>query len=184
MQPSAFRIAVRLACQLVPAVAVSAVVLALLVDRAEPPATATVVPQIVPARADMIIEVVRDERLAAVRQPAAEPAIPDAPKRVAAKQPRLNPPPKPPKPATDDRAMRETAAIAAEAASLAPPQSLAPPALADDEHFVVARLRDTAATIRRMPARIGSTVAGWFEEGAPPRPPADVPERNFVNAAM
>ncbi len=59
------------------------------------------------------------------------------------------------------------------AAPLAPP---VPPR----ENVAVSTLRGAVSVIERIPGR----VVGWFIYAAPPRPPADLPPRNFTKAAM
>lgn len=63
-----------------------------------------------------------------------------------------------------------------------PPQIAAPvpPPAPPRENAAVATLRDAMSAIERIPSRIGD----WFTIGAPPRPPEDLPKRNFMNVAM
>ena len=60
--------------------------------------------------------------------------------------------------------------IAAPAAPPVPPR----------ENAAVSTLRGAVSVIERIPGR----VVDWFIDAAPPRPPADLPPRNFTKAAM
>jgi hypothetical protein len=51
------------------------------------------------------------------------------------------------------------------------------------DNVVVSKLQSATATVQRIPQWAARSVAGWFTEQAPPRPPAPVPTRNF-QAAM
>jgi hypothetical protein len=64
-----------------------------------------------------------------------------------------------------------------------PPPAPAVPAAQSDDNAVIAKLRDVAATVQRVPTLIRS-AADWLTDDAPPRPPASLPGRNFINAAM
>jgi hypothetical protein len=44
----------------------------------------------------------------------------------------------------------------------------------------VSTLRGAVSIIERIPGQI----VDWFIDAAPPRPPADLRQRNFTNAAM
>jgi hypothetical protein len=48
------------------------------------------------------------------------------------------------------------------------------------ENAAVSTLRGAVSVIERIPGR----VVDWFIDAAPPRPPADLPPRNFTKAAM
>ena len=63
-----------------------------------------------------------------------------------------------------------------------PPQTAAPvmPPAPPREYAAVSTLRDTVSAIERIPSRI----IDWFIEGAPPRPPAELPQRQFIKVAM
>ena len=63
-----------------------------------------------------------------------------------------------------------------------PEQPQTPPARTSD-NAVVSGLLNATATVQRIPQWAARSVAGWFTEAAPPRPPAPVPTRNF-QAAM
>ncbi len=67
----------------------------------------------------------------------------------------------------------------------AQPQPAAPPPVAPtapaEEHGVIATAKNTVSTIQRLPSR----VMGWFSDSVvPPRPPADLPQRQFMKAVM
>ena len=98
-----------------------------------------------------------EPRLAA-RQPSQSPA-----RLVVAEQPQL----------------RQVASAAPQIQSPAP----AAPAERGDENVVMAKLRDVTATVERIPSLIRSGV-DWFSDDTPPRPPASLPEQNFVKASM
>jgi hypothetical protein len=59
-----------------------------------------------------------------------------------------------------------------------PPQATAEAAPASD-NTVMGKLRSATAAVQQMPQRAARSVAGWFSESAPPRPPASVPVRDF-----
>lgn len=62
-------------------------------------------------------------------------------------------------------------------AQAAPPRA-EPPA---NEHGVVAKVKSTVSTLERLPSR----VMNWFSDTVvPPRPPVDLPPRQFMKAAM
>ena len=65
--------------------------------------------------------------------------------------------------------------VASVAAPVQPPVPAASTAHSDDNAVI--------ATVRRIPSLFRS-AADWFADDAPPRPPASLPGRNFVNAAM
>jgi hypothetical protein len=50
--------------------------------------------------------------------------------------------------------------------------------------MLMAKLRSARNTILTMPQRAYSRMTGWFSDGEPPRPPADVPVQNLLNASM
>jgi len=55
------------------------------------------------------------------------------------------------------------------------------PSAEPDEHGVVAKVKNTVSTLERLPSR----VLGWFSDTVvPPRPPVDLPPRQFMKAAM
>ena len=79
------------------------------------------------------------------------------------------------------------------ASAVSPPQSQPQPLLApqpapataaaapSSDTGVMATLRNTVTTIERLPSR----VVDWFSDAAPPpRPPTDLPARQFMKAAM
>jgi hypothetical protein len=98
-------------------------------------------------------------------------------KKVAAKQSSPHP---------DKAVPSEPLQLHAMATVAAPVQPTAPlPANSShgDEGFVMAKLRSTAATIESIPSWVRS-AADWFSAGAPPRPPVELPQRNFLKASM
>jgi hypothetical protein len=52
----------------------------------------------------------------------------------------------------------------------------------NSDNAVVSGLRSATATVQRIPQWAARSVAGWFTEQAPPRPPAAVPTRNLPTA--
>jgi hypothetical protein len=98
-------------------------------------------------------------------------------KKVAAKQPAPHP---------DKTVPGEPLQLHAMAAVTAPIQPVAPittPPSHSDESFIMTKLRSTAATVESIPSWVRS-AADWFSGGAPPRPPAELPPRNFLKASM
>jgi hypothetical protein len=59
----------------------------------------------------------------------------------------------------------------------------AAPTVPDDENPIMAKLRNVTATVERFPLWARS-AAGWFNDDAPPRPPLELPARNFLKAEM
>ena len=55
--------------------------------------------------------------------------------------------------------------------------------VAGGENPIMAKLRNVTATVERFPLWVRS-VAGWFNDDAPPRPPLELPARNFLKAEM
>jgi hypothetical protein len=98
-------------------------------------------------------------------------------KKVAAKQPA---------PHLDKAVLGEPLQLHAMAAVTAPIQPMAPvttPPSHNDESFIMTKLRSTAATVESIPSWVRSAT-DWFSSGAPPRPPAELPPRNFLKASM
>lgn len=59
--------------------------------------------------------------------------------------------------------------------------SEADPSAQPNEHGVVAKVKSTVSTLERLPSR----VLNWFSDTVvPPRPPVDLPSRQFMKAAM
>jgi hypothetical protein len=57
----------------------------------------------------------------------------------------------------------------------------ADPSAEPTEHGVVAKVKSTVSTLERLPSR----VLNWFSDTVvPPRPPVDMPTRQFMKAAM
>ena len=53
----------------------------------------------------------------------------------------------------------------------------------DSDGTVMGKLQSATATVQRIPQWAARSVAGWFAEETPPRPPAAVPVQDF-RAAM
>ena len=62
------------------------------------------------------------------------------------------------------------------------PAQTSPAQARNSENVVVSGLLSATATVQRIPQWAARSVAGWFTEGAPPRPPAPVPTRNLQTA--
>jgi len=169
----------KLATQLVPAVLVTVVGVALLSNLAKTPdAVPTAAPVQTAIDGDAIFtmtprepaEVAADEQRG--KATAARATV--KPKTIAASTPQ------PRKAANEPR----------QAASLPPPPPLQivqipepPQPAANSENMVMSRLRSATAAVQRMPKWAAHSVAGWFSDSAPPRPPAPVPTQEF-RAAM
>jgi hypothetical protein len=65
----------------------------------------------------------------------------------------------------------------------ASPAQTSPAQAPSSDNGVVSKLQSATTTVQRIPQWAARSVAGWFTEQAPPRPPAPVPTRNF-QAAM
>jgi hypothetical protein len=122
-------------------------------------------------------QVLRESKAAEARALAAARAGTEAPERkVVVRQPVQQPAPSPPgeplhlHPAASTAPPPPAPQIAAPAMPPAPPR----------ENAAVSTLRDAMSAIERIPSRI----TDWFSEGAPPRPPADLPQRNFMKVAL
>ena len=118
----------------------------------------------------------REARTAEARALAAR-ATEKSEKKLAAKQPAPHP----------DRAIPgEPLQLHATATVAAPVQPAAPllaPSSHRDEGFIMTKLRSTATTVESIPSWVRS-ASDWFSSGAPPRPPAELPQRNFLKASM
>lgn len=163
----------RLFYQLVPAALVTTVGVLLLGNLAKPPDTApAAAPVEIPINAEAVFKIVP-------REPAEVPAV----KAAATARPVTNPKPNaatPRKPASE----RQVASAPAPLPIVQipePPQAAAPAAPAG-ENGVMETLRNTTATVQRIPQWAARSVAGWFSADAPPRPPASVPAQNFQTA--
>jgi hypothetical protein len=162
----------RLLFQLVPAVAVSAVGIALLNRLAEPADVAPPVPAAVDTAITAEMVFTPTQRAAAEPQPEAAPN-------------RARPAPaKPAKAVASAPPVHHEVAVAA----LPPPPPVVlhdpEPPVARAENPAMAKLRGFATAVQRIPGRTLSTVASWFDRPEPIRPPADVPAQNLLNASM
>jgi hypothetical protein len=98
-------------------------------------------------------------------------------KKLAAKQPAPHP---------DKAVPSEPLQLHAMAPVTAPVQAAAPvtaPSSHSDEGFIMAKLHSTVATVESIPSWVRSAT-DWFSGGTPPRPPAELPPRNFLKASM
>jgi hypothetical protein len=118
-------------------------------------------------------QALRQAKAAEVRALATSRAGTEAPERKVARHPVQQPAPSP----VGEPLQLHPAVSVAPPAS--PPPQIAAPAT-PRENVAVSSLRDAVSAIERIPGRI----ADWFSEGAPPRPPADLPQRNFMKVAM
>ncbi len=121
-------------------------------------------------------QALRQAKAAEARAVASNRAGTEAPERKVARQPVQQPAPSP---AGEPLQLHPVVS----AVPPAPPPQIAAPATPPAparENVAVSTLRDAVSTIERIPGRI----ADWFSEGAPPRPPVDLPQRNFMKVAM
>jgi hypothetical protein len=130
-------------------------------------------------------QALREAKAAEARAVAAARAGTEAPERKLSRQPPQQRPEKPvPEQAAASEPLQLHPAVGAPAPVQPPPQIAAPvvvmPPAPPRENMAVSTLRDAMSAIERIPARIGD----WFTIGAPPRPPEDLPKRNFINVAM
>jgi hypothetical protein len=98
-------------------------------------------------------------------------------KKLAIKQPTPHPDKAVPSEPLQLHAMAPVTASVQAAAPLT-----APPAYGD-ESYIMAKLHGTIATVESIPSWVRSAT-DWFSGGAPPRPPAELPPRNFFKASM
>jgi hypothetical protein len=183
------RLASKLAFQLAPAVIVSAVGIILLGSLARAPDPAPVAaPAVTVIQAEATFRVIPRQTAdtetdkaddADVRRGKAAAPRPAKPKAAAAKEPAqqqrkvaavepATPAPAEPPPATPQPGAASTPA---------------PPAASDSGNFVVTGWRRATAAAERL-SQWAQPPSEWFEHSPPPRPPAPIPERNFVNAAL
>jgi hypothetical protein len=123
------------------------------------------------------VQALREAKAAEVRALAAARASSEAPERKVVRQPVQQP-----APSLAGEPLQLHPAVNAAPQALPPPQIAAPamPPAPPRENAAVSTLRDTVSAIERIPSRI----VDWFSEGAPPRPPADLPQRQFMKVAM
>jgi hypothetical protein len=131
----------------------------------------------------------REAKAAEARSVAAARAGTEAPERKPARQqPQPSEKPLAERPANGEPLQLHPAAGAAPVPAPAPAPAMQPPSQAATpapsglprDNAAVSALRDAVSVIERIPSRIGD----WFTIGAPPRPPEDLPKRNFMNVAM
>jgi hypothetical protein len=126
-------------------------------------------------------QALREAKAVEARAVAAARANTEAPERKLARPPQ-QPSEKPvaERPANGEPLQLHPAVSAAPAmhpsAQMAAPAPSAPP----QENAAVSTLRNAMSAIERIPSQIGD----WFAVGTPPRPPEDLPKRNFMNVAM
>ncbi len=183
INPLLARLFPKLAYQLVPAAVVTTVGVLLLSNLAKAPdITTDAAPVEAAINAEAVFRIVPRETAETVASPDAEREA----KRVkaAASQPKPLPAntvtPQSRKPG-DPAAPRQVAS-----APVAPPIMLGPEqpqAVAvqppGSENTVMSKLLSATTAVQQMPQRAARSVAGWFSESAPPRPPAPVPVQNF-----
>jgi hypothetical protein len=122
-------------------------------------------------------QALREAKAAEARALAVARANTDAPERKIARQPAQQPAQSPAgeplqlHPAISAVTPREPSSQIAE--PVAPPP-------APRDNAAVSTLRNTVSAIERIPFRI----VDWFIDAAPPRPLADLPQRNFMKGAM
>ena len=122
-------------------------------------------------------QVLRESKAAEARMLAAARAGTEAPERKVVRQPVQQPAPSP-----AGEPLQLHPAVSTAPPGPPAPQTAAPamPPAPPRENAAVSTLRDAMSAIERIPSRI----TDWFSEGAPPRPPADLPQRNFMKVAM
>ena len=161
--------------QLVPAVLVTAVgVLALSSLARTPDAPPVAAPAQTAITAEAVFTATPREVEAPPAKIASRPTV--NPKPVAANSAPL--PPRKPEPAP--RQMASVPAPLPTVQIAEPPQVAA--AAPSNDTSMMGRLRSATASVTQVPQWAARSVAGWFQDSAPPRPPAAVPQ-NF-QAAM
>lgn len=181
--PQAARPMPRLLYQLLPAVFVTAVGALLLSNLAKTPNTTSVAAPVDTAiTAEAVFKITP-------REVEAEPSEVKPAKAAAARGPvktgGTNHVAQSRKAATEPVAMRQAASAPAPLSIVPVAEQPLPVAAAtpEEENTVASRLRNATTTVQRIPQWAARSVAGWFSESAPPRPPAEVPAQNF-QAAM
>jgi hypothetical protein len=127
-------------------------------------------------------QALRQAKAAETRALATARVSTEAPERKVVRQPLQQPEKLTPEKAPVGEPLQLHPAVSAVTPAPPPPQIAAPvaPPSPPRENAAVSTLRDAVSTIERIPSRI----VDWFSEGAPPRPPADLPQRNFMKVAM
>ena len=176
--PGVSRLLPRLAYQLVPAMLVTIVGVLLLGSLTKTP---DVAPESRPVEAAIDGEAIFK---ATPREPAKVEAEDQSAK--SAKAPRAVVKPKPPAVTTAATQPRPAATAPAPLPLVIVPAQ--PPVTAEadppPDNTVMGKLRSVTSAVQQMPQRAARSVSGWFSEGAPPRPPASVPLRNFQASMM
>jgi hypothetical protein len=189
--PHVGRLASRLAFQLAPAAIVSAVGIILLGSLAKAPNPAPVAaPTVTVIQAEATFRVIPRQTADTATDKAddadARPAKAAAPR-----------PAKPKAAAAKEPAQQQRKVAAVEPATPAPaepapapaaPQpnaanTAAPPATSDGGNFIVTGWRRVTAAAGRLSQWV-QPPSEWFERSPPPRPPAPIPEQNFVNVSL
>jgi hypothetical protein len=185
------RLASKLAFQLAPAAIVSAVGIILLGSLAKAPDPAPVAaPAVTVIQAEATFRVIPRQTAdtetdnaddADARPAKAAAPRPAKPKAAAAKEPAQQ--------------QRKVAAVepASPAPAEPPPAPMAPPpgtantaaapAASDSGNFIMTGWRRVTTAAERL-LRWAQPPSEWFERSAPPRPPAPIPERNFVDVSL
>jgi hypothetical protein len=122
-------------------------------------------------------QALREAKAAEARALAAARASAEAQERKLARQPLQQPAQSP----TGEPLQLHPAISAVTPREPLPPVAapMAPP-VPPRENAAVSTLRGAVSVIERIPGR----VVDWFIDASPPRPPADLPPRNFTKAAM
>jgi hypothetical protein len=170
-------LAIRLATQLVPAALVTAVGIVALSNLARAPETA---PATLPVPAAITAEAVFT---ATPREPLAEPAKAVQPRPAATAKTAAATPLPPRKPALETAPKLAAITPAPLPVVQVPEQAKTAEAEPARENWMVGTLRTTTAAVQAAPQWALRSMAGWFQDALPPRPPASVPAQNF-QAAM
>ena len=187
------RLLPRLAYQLVPAVIVTIVGVLLLGSLAKTPniKTPDVAPDARPVETAIDGEAIfkmtprapaavqaddQDAKSTDAKSADAKPAKAAAPRTAAKPKPAAVAATQPPRPAANAPASPPLMLTPA------PPQAATAEAAPAGDTTVMGTLRSATAAVQQMPQRAARSVAGWFSESPPPRPPAPVPTPNFQTA--
>jgi hypothetical protein len=181
--PLIARLFPKLIYQLVPAALVTGVGILLLSNLAKAPSAAReTVPAAVAINAEAVFTATPQEP---AKVQAAEPAAATRP-AVKPKAVAANAATPSRKPANESAAPRQVASVPAPLPTVQIPGQ---PVVAEaatapsSETGVMSKLRSATAKVQQLPQWAASSVAGWFSEETPPRPPASVPVEN-VQASM
>jgi hypothetical protein len=185
INPFVARLLPKLITQLVPAALVTALGVMLLSNLGKTPSAAPDTPPVeVAINADSVFKITprepvddRDQDVGLGKTAGSKPAVkpkPLAANTVAPQSRKANEP-----------APRQVASAPAPLPIVQIPEQpqTSPARTPSSDNAIVSSLRSATTTVQRIPQWAARSVAGWFTEGAPPRPPAPVPTRNF-QAAM